>query len=452
MEKERQHFYRQMLAIAIPVSLQNLLTSFLNTLDTIMISSLGDASIAGVGLANQVFFLFTLICFGIHTGSAVLFSQYWGVRDTKKVQAVNQMSLLLSTAVSVVFMLLGILFPQEILRLFTQDPLVVQAGGDYLRVAALSYVFTAWSFAMTNALRTTGNPKVPLVATICSFITNAFFNYVFIFGKFGAPALGVVGAAVATLIARIVEVGVLFGVVSFYSGPIHLPIGRYWSKISRGFWMSFWVTTFPVIVNETFWALGQVFYSAAYAMVGTQATAAVQVAVAVQNLSFILVRGVGSSCSIMLGNRVGRNELEQAQLEAKRFLMISLVIGVIIGAIQSLTPQWTLLMFADLSPEVFELGKQLLQIMGIIFVFKTLNSIIFVGILRGGGDTQYGMKLEMACVWLVGVPLALLAAAIWHFPIQLVVICAGAEGLCKAVIGLKRVFSGKWIHRLVEAS
>ena len=108
-------------------------------------------------------------------------------------------------------------------------------------------------------------------------------------------------------------------------------------------------------------------------------------------------------------------------------------------------------MFADLSPEVFELGKQLLQIMGIIFVFKTLNSIIFVGILRGGGDTQYGMKLEMACVWLVGVPLALLAAAIWHFPIQLVVICAGAEGLCKAVIGLKRVFSGKGIHRLVEA-
>ena len=305
---------------------------------------------------------------------------------------------------------------------------------------------------MTNALRTIGSPKVPLVATICSFITNAFFNYVFIFGKFGAPALGVVGAAVATLIARIVEVGVLFGVVSFYSGPIHLPIGRYWSKISRGFWMSFWVTTFPVIVNETFWALGQVFYSAAYAMVGTQATAAVQVAVAVQNLSFILVRGVGSSCSIMLGNRVGRNELEQAQQEAKRFLMISLVIGVIIGAIQSLTPQWTLLMFADLSPEVFELGKQLLQIMGIIFVFKTLNSIIFVGILRGGGDTQYGMKLEMACVWLVGVPLALLAAAIWHFPIQLVVICAGAEGLCKAVIGLKRVFSGKWIHRLVEAS
>ena len=129
MEKENKHFYRQMLAIAIPVSLQSLLTSFLNTLDTIMISSLGDASIAGVGLANQVFFLFTLICFGIHTGSAVLFSQYWGIKNTQKVQEVNQMSLILSTVVSVVFMLLGVLFPYEILQIFTKDPLVIQAGG-----------------------------------------------------------------------------------------------------------------------------------------------------------------------------------------------------------------------------------------------------------------------------------------------------------------------------------
>lgn len=451
MEKENKHFYRQMLAIAIPVSLQSLLTSFLNTLDTIMITSLGDASIAGVGLANQVFFLFTLICFGIHTGSAVLFSQYWGIKNTHKVQEVNQMSLILSTVVSVVFMLLGVLFPYEILHIFTKDPLVIQAGGDYLRVAALSYVFTAWSFAMTNALRTTGSPKVPLIATICSFVTNAVFNYVFIFGKFGAPALGVVGAAVATLIARVVEVSVLFGVVFSYSGPIRLPIGRYWHHISKGLWMNYWITTYPVIINETFWALGQVFYNAAYAMVGTQATAAIQVAVAVQNLSFILVRGIGSSCSIMLGNRVGRNEVEQAQKEAKRFVTISLVVGVVIGGIQSLTPHWTLLMFAHLSPEVFLIGQQLLQIMGVIFVFKTLNSIILVGILRGGGDTQYGMKLEMACVWLIGVPLALLAAAVWHFPVQLVVICAGAEELCKAFIGLRRVFSGKWIHRLVEA-
>ena len=142
---------------------------------------------------------------------------------------------------------------------------------------------------MTNALRTTGSPKVPLIATICSFVTNAFFNYVFIFGKFGAPALGVVGAAVATLIARVVEVGVLLVWYFHTVDQSDYQLVAIGIIISKGLWMNYWITTYPVIINETFWALGQVFYNAAYAMVGTQATAAIQVAVAVQNLSFILV-------------------------------------------------------------------------------------------------------------------------------------------------------------------
>lgn len=451
MSEERKHFYKLMLAIAIPVSLQSLLTSFLNTLDTIMISSLGDASIAGVGLANQVFFLFTLVCFGIHTGSAVLFSQFWGIKDREHVQIVNQISLLLSTVVSLVFAFVGIVFPHEIIHLFSKDAAVIEAGGEYLRVAATSYLFTAWSFSLSNAFRSTGSPRIPLIATMCSFFANAFFNYVFIFGEFGAPALGVVGAAIGTLIARTIEIVVLLSFSYFYSGPIRLPFGRHWSKIYPSFWGKYWKTTLPVIVNESFWALGQVFYNAAYAMVGTQATASIQVAVAVQNLSFILVRGVGSSCSIMLGNRVGRNEFDKAQTEAKRFVSLALLIGTFIGVIESLTPQWTLLMFSNLSPAVFETGQQLLRVMGMIFILKTLNSVVLVGILRGGGDTQYGMKLEMSCVWLVGVPLALIAASILHFPVELVVICAGSEELCKAFLGLKRVFSGKWIHRLVEA-
>lgn len=441
-------FYQQMLGIAIPVALQTLLTSFLNTLDTIMIASLGDARIAGVGLANQVFFLFTLICFGINTGSAVLFAQYWGKRDSENVQRVNQISLSLSVGIGVLFTIAGVSVPHWIVSLFIRDAAVIQAGGDYLRVAALTYIITAVSFALGNALRTTGSPKTPLVATMISFVTNAFFNYVFIFGKLGFPELGVVGAALGTLVARIVEIFVLTGVIHYYSGPIKSVI-RHWLPLSRDFIHVYWKTTFPVIINEGAWALGQVCYSAAYAMVGTQATAAVQVAMAVQNLAYVVVRGLGSSCTIMIGNSIGRNKIDRAKSDARRFIWLAIGTGVVVGGIESLTPQWTLLMFGSLSPEVFDIGAQLLHLMGMIFIFKALNSIIIVGILRGGGDTTVGMQLELACVWFVGVPLALIAAGIFHWPVTLVVLAAGMEDIVKAFFGLRRVYSDKWVHRLV---
>lgn len=445
---KRDTFYSKMLAIAIPVALQSLLTSLLNTLDTIMISSLGDASIAGVGLANQYFFLFTFICFGINTGSSVLFAQYWGIRNRQQVARVNQVSLLLGVGVGLFFTIAGAVMPYFLVSLLISDPAVVQAGGDYLRVAAITYVITAFSFAIGNAMRSTGSPKTPLVATAISFVANAFFNYVFIFGKFGFPAMGVVGAALGTLVARLIEAVVLMIVTASYRGPIHLPI-RKWEKLSKEFIQLYMKTTVPVIINESGWALGNVLYSAAYAMVGTQATAAVQVAVAVQNLVFVIVRGLGSSCSILLGNSIGKNKIDRATTDAKRFLGLALGVGVVIGLLESLTPQWTLLLFGNLSPEVFELGKQLLHVMGIIFILKAINSIIVVGILRGGGDTTYAMKLDLLTVWFVGVPLSLLAAGVFHFGIVVVFICAAMEDVVKSVFGLMRVRSGKWVHRLV---
>lgn len=444
---EKKAFYQQMLVIAIPVALQSLLTSFLNTLDTVMISSLGDVNIAGVGLANQVFFLLMLVCFGINTGSAVLFSQYWGSKEYDQVKRVNQISLLLNVLMGMLFTVISVLFPYAIVRLLIQDAAVVEAGGHYLLVAASTYVITALSLAIGNALRCTGNPKAPLVATLFSFVANAFFNYVFIFGKFGFPELGVVGAALGTLVARLIELGVLLWVLVQDRGIIQLPI-RQWVTIPPEFWRSYWKTTTPVIINESFWALGQVMYSAAFAMVGRQSTAAIQVAFAVQNLSFVIVRGLGSSCSIMLGNSIGKNKIDRAKVDAKRFVKLAVLTGIIMGLLESLTPQWTLLIFGKLSNEVFLIGKQLLQIMGIIFILKALNSVIVVGILRGGGDTHYGMKLEMSCVWLVGVPLALLAAGVWHLPVTFVLLLASMEEVVKAIFGLKRVYSYKWIHRL----
>lgn len=446
---KKDDFYKVMLQIAIPVSLQSLITSALNTLDTMMISSLGDATIAGVGLANQVFFFFIMICFGISTGSSVMISQYWGRRDARNARRVNGLSTLISFVLGVVFTLIAIFLPTQILTMMTSDPEVIAEGALYLKAAAFSYITAGLSFALGNSLRSTGDARTPLIATMVGFVLNAFFNYVFIFGALGFPELGVVGAAIGTIIARAVELLIIFYSIKSYDGPLNASVKES-LDFDKAFIQRFITVVWPVIFNETFWALGQVLYSVAYAIVGREATAAVQVTVAIQNIAFVIVRGLGSSCTIMIGNGIGRGDIEDVYEYAHRFVRIALITGVVIGSIMGLTPEISLKLFGSLSGEVHYLAVILLQVMGVVFVLKSINSVIIVGILRGGGDTRFSMLLEMCCVWLVGVPLAFIGAAFLNLPIYWVVALVSVEEVVKIIFGTRRLRSRKWVHQIAD--
>lgn len=445
--KDKQTFYREMLFIAFPVMIQNLIVSSLNTLDTMMISTLGSSAIAGVGLANQVFFLFICICFGINTGSSVLISQYWGRRDIENVRRVNAIAAILSLGLGILFTLLAAVFPRQIIGLMIDDPEVIRDGAIYLRMVSFSYVLTGLGASFGTSLRSTGNPRTPLAASLLSFVTNAFFNYVLIFGVLGFPRLGIMGAALGTVIARFAELALIIYVLKTYSGPLNAPI-REAIDFDRPFLSKYYHVMLPVVVNETFWSIGQVLYSVAYAMAGTDATAAVQVAVAIQNIAFVAVRGLGSSCTIMIGNQIGQENYDNVHSYAREFVRLALISGIFIGATMALTPQISLMMFGDLTPKVYSNTVMLLRVMGPIFVVKSLNSIIVVGVLRGGGDTKFSMFMEMIAVWAIGVPLAFLGAAVLELPIYFIVGMAGMEEVFKAIIGAIRVYSNKWIHQL----
>ncbi|WP_018659943.1 MATE family efflux transporter [Allofustis seminis] len=447
MEHTKNDFYKVMLQIAIPVSLQSLVTSALNTLDTMMISSLGDATIAGVGLANQVFFFFIMVCFGISTGSSVMISQYWGRRDARNARRVNGLATLISFVLGLIFTLAAILFPEQILQLMTSDAGVVAEGARYLKVIALTYILGGLTFSLGNSLRSTGDPRTPLFASIVGFVLNAFFNYVFIFGALGFPRLGVVGAAVGTLIARTAEFLVIIYVIKTYDGPLNASIKES-LDFDKAFLVRFKTIVWPVIFNETFWALGQVLYSVAYAIVGREATAAVQVTVAIQNIAFVVVRGLGSSCTIMIGNSIGRGDIEQVYDYAHRFIKISLITGLVIGVTMGVTPEISLKLFGTLSESVHQLSVNLLRVMGAAFIMRAMNSILIVGILRGGGDTRYSMILEMGCVWLVGVPLAFIGAIFLHLPIYWLVGLVSAEELVKLIFSFRRIRTRKWVHEI----
>lgn len=440
-------FLKSMISIVIPIALQNLITSSLNMIDTLMISNVGQSSIAAVGLANQVFFFFALINFGINSGASIFISQYWGKKDITNIRRVLGFSISLGTITGIIFTIAAFFFPENIMRILIPEAEVIKLGSQYLRIIALSYIVTAIGFSYGIALRSTGRAKLPMKVSAISFIVNTVFNYLLIFGKFGFPALGVRGAAIATLLARVVELSLLLYAVYHDIGPLTAKFKELidWNK---SFIKSYIDTVSPVILNEGFWALGQVLYSIAYARIGEEAAAAIQLTITVQNIFFVLIRGVGNACAIMVGNNIGRGQMKKAYEYAVNFIIISVILGLTLGITMALTPDLILKLFNNINDSLYATVRTLLVIMGLSFFIRATASTIIVGILRGGGDTKFSMFLEMGSVWLIGVPAAFIGALVFKWPVQYVVILVMIEEVVKFVIGIPRVLSKKWIRQI----
>ena len=437
-------FLKSMLAIAIPIALQNLITSSLNMVDTLMISSLGQSSIAAVGLANQLFFFYILITFGINSGSSIFIAQYWGKEDMPSIRKVLGLALSLSTVVGIIFTIIAFFFPENIMMIFIKEPEVIKLGSDYLRIVSLSYIVTAISFAYSVALRTTGRPNVPMKISAISFVTNTVFNYILIFGKLGVPAMGVKGAAWGTVIARFVEIGFTLYTIYSTKGVLAASLKELLSW-NKEFVNKYLKTTYPVILAEGLWSLGQVMYSIAYARIGEEATAAVQVTNTIQNIFFVVVRGLANACTVMVGNKIGGGDEKEAYEYAKKFIILSTIIGFILGIIQATTPKLTLMLFNGLDQNLFETSRRLLIIMGLTFVIRVFNTTGIVGVLRGGGDTNFALYLDIGTVWLVGVPLAFIGVLVFNLPVYYVFLLVTLEEAIKLVVTIPRILSKKWI-------
>lgn len=442
-------FYKETIAIALPITLQNLIASSVNMLDTLMITSLGQESLAAVGLANQVFFFYSLTIFGISTGSAIFIAQFWGKKDVPNIRRIVGLSLTLGTILGVAFTLAALLVPEQIMRIFSKDAHVIELGIKYLRIVSLSYIITGISFSYAVASRSIGQAKMPMVVSVISFVTNAIFNYLLIFGKFGFPELGIRGAAYGTVIARIVEL--LFILYSIYSdfGPLAGSI-KEMTDWNTSFVKKYFNTAYPVILNEALWSLGTVMYSIAYAKIGTEAAAAVQILNTVQNIFLVMTRGLANACTVMVGNKIGADEEKIAIEYANKFLILSVVLGVFLGAVLFSASDLILKIFRNLTPGLYSTSKKLLRVVAIFFFVKAFNVTMVVGVLRGGGDTKFSMLLEMGAVWLIGVPLAFLGATVFKLPVYYVLALVYMEEVVKAIIGIPRIVSKKWVKNVIQ--
>lgn len=433
-------FYSSLVAIAIPISLQALLQNFVNMLDTIMIGRLGSVEIAAVGLGNQIFFILNMILFGITSGGGVFIAQFWGKKDIGGIRKSLGLMTVIAIFTSVIFTILGLFIPHKMISLYSPDPQVIQVGGTYLRYVCLSYIPTAISFSITLALRSTERVKLPLVCTAISLSINLIANYLLIF----VAGLGVKGAAIATIIARFIELFIL--VIWSYSHKYEI-CGKLKEHLSynKNFVFKYIKIALPVIINETFWGLGTSVYNAIFAHAGTNAFTAYSITGTISQLTWVFCMGFGNGIGVLIGKRIGEKKVDEARLYAKRSMWFMPLIGAAVGIF--LLPLSKLLpIFFNVGPEIIKDATSILMILIFMYPFNSFCMNWIVGVCRAGGDTVFSAVAEIVVLWCVSIPLGYVAAFILNLPAPMIYLFFCSESVVKAIIGAIRVVSGKWLR------
>ena len=445
--RDREYF-RQLLELGVPISLQSLVMASLNMVGLVMIGQKGDVAVAAVGLANQPFYLFTLAIFGITSGAAIFTAQLWGKKDASNVRKVLGLTLIMSTLLGVLFTFISEYAPQKILSLYSTDAQVVSLGSLYLQTYGWSFIFYAITTSFSTVHRSIGNVRFPIVFNIFALSLNTLLSYLLIFGKWGMPELGVLGAAYAVLISRLVECVSL--VVATYL--MKSPISAGWRELftlDRHFIACVLKPVLPIAFNELIWSLGVTTYNAIYARIGTKSIAAIQIINSIDTMAYIVFQGINGATAIMVGNSIGSGKEKRAFTYAGRALGLSATSGIIVGAIILLGSDKILELF-KVSPMVIDNAQRILRTLGMLLWVRAMNSVLIVGVLRGGGDARFSLFLDGTIIWIVGVPMALIGAFVFHLPVYWVYLMIMSDDICKWFLGMHRYFSKKWIHNLAH--
>ena len=436
-------FYKNALNIAIPIALQNLITFSVSMADTVMVGRLGEINLSAVAIANHLQFILMVLIFGVGGGASVMASQYYGKKDIDSIHKVMSIMYRLCIIITIIFILIAIFIPKQFMNIYTTDKEVILQGIKYLKILSISYIFYSITNCTISVLRSVKTVRISLLVYSISLIVNIFFNYVFIFGKFGIKPMGVQGAAIATVISRFSEFITTLIFIIYFEKKINLKFKNL-IKLDSKVIKVFTKTSTPIILNELFWAIGSSMISIIVGRLGREVVAGNSINNVTNQFATLFIFGLSSASSVIIGNTIGKGDYEKAKEYANTICILSFVMGILSGAIILLLRPFIVNLY-NVSDYTKYIAKQIMISTAILAIFKSSSSNIMMGVLRGGGDNKFVFMTEMIFMWLVSIPLGFYGAFVLKLPVFIVFLIIRSDEILKSIAGLLRVRSGKWI-------
>ena len=441
-------FYQTAAVLAAPVVLQNMITIMVNMLDTMMLGRYGEIQLSGSSLANSLVGIHQILCMGIGGGAAVLTAQYWGAENREAVRKTTVLMVRISMVFSLIFFLAALLLPREIMRIYTADSQVLDAGAVYLRIMAPTFFLTGLSQTLTIVLRSVREVRLPLINSVISFFSNLFFNWMLIFGRLGFPELQIRGAALATVIARLVETGVLLFYLFRRDQKIGLRLRHLKEKCGE-YLPEYWRYSAPVVLSDFLLGLGNSAVSMIMGHMSASFVAANSIVAMVVRLSTVMNQGFANSGSIMTGNTLGEGDVERARRQGFTFLFLSVLLGLAASCVILLISPAVISAY-QINEETRRIAFQLMKSVAVTVVFQGTQSMLTKGVLRGGGDTRFLVFGDIIFLWLLSIPLGYLSAFVWNLDPFWIYFFMKIDYIIKTVWCAFRMKGNKWIRKIAR--
>lgn len=438
-----REFYYRMARIAVPISAQKLITVSINLMDTVMLSSMGDAQLSASSLAGQFVNLFEICCMGIGMGASVLTARFWGMKDKRSLQKTVTIMLYFCMLFSTLFTAVTLVAPGDIMRIYTPDREIIAYGSDYLRWLLPTYYCMGLSLTCTIVLRSAGEVRLPLVSSIMAFFINIFFNWVFIFGRLGAPRMEISGAALGTLIARAFELIVICGFFFFRDQKIGYRLAALRTDC-RDLMGEYLRISIPVLISDSLLAFGNNAVAMVMGRIGRTFVAANSVTTVVQQLSTVLTQGLSNASAIITGHTMGEGNFDKAQRQGYTFLGLGFLIGCI-AAVLIMLLRGPIINYYQVTAEAKLIAGELMNAISFIIIFQTMNSILTKGVLRAGGDTKFLMIGDVLFLWVASIPLGALAGLVLKWTPFWIYTMLKIDQIIKCVWCFFRLKSRKWM-------